>query len=470
MLGLLSIGRHALDATATVAAVAVDEELEYVQDMTIYATRTLHSSLDDNMELLRLVMTEGWDMLHSACSHANLPLAARLHAAGCLVTARQLLGDPSLFHGRVVSTVIPLLHQTSGNMPDNALVVEYVQAQEQWEKQEADDAMERDVIQSVNDRKEPAQEIAKRLKEQKKESNDDEMEHDTPDARQVLEQARKAWHAAVSPLQLALEIVANLTSVSSGPADEPMDEWEQETMVTVDQSPLDASLQEALVQSGLADRLVILLKALCVDLNIDVPADVNDDIEDLQSKCAACLGNCLQNLSSWHSCNWKDLRSTAEFARGQGLEGVFDAMVVAMRARPEWRKQIRQKDLDFLLESLTLNESIASDVVCMLGLLCSGEPHPDEVNEKVCAGLLSLPCESPRVMSEVFNALMDMYGDDGHTIVFESLDVLGYFQRMLPLFKKRIQAEQAAVEDDVEQWRETALNASRFISYKKVQL
>jgi hypothetical protein len=73
-------------------------------------------------------------------------------------------------------------------------------------------------------------------------------------------------------------------------------------------------------------------------------------------------------------------------------------------------------------------------------------------------------------MSEVFNALMDMYGDDGHTIVFESLDVLGYFQRLLPLFNKRIQAEQAAMEDDVERWRETALNASRFISYKKGHL
>jgi hypothetical protein len=249
-----------------------------------------------------------------------------------------------------------------------------------------------------------------------------------------------------------------------------MDEWEQEALGTVDQSPLDASLQEALVQSGLADRLVILMKALCVDLSNDVPGDVEDDIEDLQSKCAACLGNCLQNLSSWHGCNWKDLQSTAEFARGQGLEGVFDAMAVAMRARAEWRKQIHQEDLDFLLKSLTFNERITIDVVCMLGLLCSSEPHPDMVNEKVCTGLLSLPCESPRIMSEVFNALMDMYGDDGHTRVFESLDVLGYFQRKLPLFKKLAQADQAALEDDVEQWRETALNASRFISYKKGQL
>ena len=478
MMGLLSIGRLDLDARATVAA-AVDEELEHVQDMTIYATRTLHSALDDNMQLLRLVSREGWDTLHSCCSQASLPLTARLHAAGCLVTAWQLLDDPNLFHECVVSTLIPLLYQTLENMPDNELIVQYVQALEQWEKQEADIAIEHDVIQTVNDRKEPPQEIAKRLKDQKRsdddeieKSNDVEMEHDTPDAREALERARKAWHAAVSPLQLALEIVANLTSVSSKQTDVPMEEWEQEEMSseTVDLSTLDDSLQNVLVQSGLADRLVNMLKALCVDPGNDVPADVKGDIEDLQSKCAGCLGNCLQNIPSWHSCSWKDLQSAAELVGGKGLEGVFDAMAVAMRIRPEWRKQIQQDDLDFLLKFLSSNENVTSDVVCMLGLLCSSEPHPDEVNEKVCACLLSLPCKSPRVMSEVFNALMDMYGGDGHNVVFESLDVLGYFQRMLPLFKKSIQAEQAAEENDVEQWQETLLNASRFISYQKGQL
>jgi hypothetical protein len=63
----------------------------------------------------------------------------------------------------------------------------------------------------------------------------------------------------------------------------------------------------------------------------------------------------------------------------------------------------------------------------MLGLLCSSEPHPKQVNEKVCGGLLRLLQSSScsMVMCEVFNALMDMYGDDGHVEVFESLDALG---------------------------------------------
>lgn len=153
-------------------------------------------------------------------------------------------------------------------------------------------------------------------------------------------------------------------------------------------------------------------------------------------------------------------------------------MTIAMRTRPELRKEIQADDLDFFLKQLSSSapssdDSIKANVICMLGLLCSAESHPQPVNEKVCGGLLSLlqSSSSPMIMSEVLNALMDMYGDDGHTVVFDSMDVLGNFQRQLPRFKKRIQAERKNVpEETVEMWRETALNASRFISYKKGQL
>jgi len=63
----------------------------------------------------------------------------------------------------------------------------------------------------------------------------------------------------------------------------------------------------------------------------------------------------------------------------------------------------------------------------MLRLLCSSKPHPKQVNKKVCGGLLPLlqSCSSSMVMCAVFNALMDMYGNDCHAEVFESLDALG---------------------------------------------
>ena len=76
------------------------------------------------------------------------------------------------------------------------------------------------------------------------------------------------------------------------------------------------------------------------------------------------------------------------------------------------------------------------------------------------------------MINEVLNALMDIYGDDEcHPAVFNILGVLSYFQQATPSFKKMIQCDRDdASEEEVEQWRETALNASRFITYKKGQL
>ena len=391
------------------------------------------------------------------------------------------------------------------------------QAHALYQQQDADDALERDVIQTIDDKKEPARLIARRQKERKQQQqatmNDDyknkhvdNMEQDDSltqrvDAREGLEEARKSWHSAMSPLQLALELVANVTSMQSGHENDDGMAMEQDDIVwgpeqeaelmaeadagglptaTSSQSPMDAALLEALVQSGLADRLVTLIKELCaqVDDAKPLPLDVKNDIEDLQSKCAACLGKCIGNLTaSWQVSTelWKDLRSAAECFTGSGTEGVFDTMAVAIRTRPEVRKQIQADDLEFLMNQLSLStssDSIKGNVICILGLLCSSELHPREVNENVCSGLLLLlqSSSSPIIMTEVFNALMDMYGDDRHTQVFNSLDVLGNFQRMLPRFKKRIQAESKKDSDEnVEQWREASLNASRFISYKKGQ-
>jgi len=518
LLGLLAFGQQQVET----ASLMSEQERENVKEITIYAVRTLHSVLDDNIELLTLwlesseLSKEGWNMVHACCGMTGLPLAARLHAAGCLVTARQLVISAdntawtNAFHEQVIQTVLPLLQQHVELPADFTLLIDqYVQAQVQYEKQEADDAMERDVIQSVSDKKEPAREIARRqkkLKEFKKaqakdEDMDQEDDGDSPakqsDAREVLERARKSWHAAVSPLQLALELIANVTSEQptegneDGMAMEEDDiawgpEQEAQLMAGAPQmdndspaSPLDAALLEALAQSGLGDGILRLLSGLCANVGDEssLPSDVKEDIEDLQSKCAACLGNCIGNVTSWQVSAdlWKELRSAAESSTGIGTEGVFDTMAVAIRMHPELRKQIQADDLEFLVKQLSSasSDSIKSDVVCILGLLCSSESHPQEVNEKICGGLLLLlqSSSSAIVMSEVLNALMDMYGDDDHTHVFDSLDVLGNFQRILPRFKKRIQAEKPkAAAESVEQWRETALNASRFISYKKGQL
>jgi hypothetical protein len=111
-------------------------------------------------------------------------------------------------------------------------------------------------------------------------------------------------------------------------------------------------------------------------------------------------------------------------------------------------------------------------MVEMVGILCSQETHPEQVNIKVCSTLMQLPIKSATIVNEVLNALMDIYGeDDCHPQVFRSMQVLVYFQKTIPQFKKLIELERSNVSrEEIELWRESALNGSRFVNYKKGQL
>ena len=423
----------------------------------------------------------------------------------------------NLWQHAVLETVLPLLQQ-SIVLPTNytILMQEWIQTNTLLQEQEEDCAMEQDVLSAIDAKGESAKSIAKRQAQLKQNGSDSNEEMKTKttlpkqvDAQEVWNQVQRTWHDAISPIQLALELVTNVTSIeppnshhddddNSMMNDNDVEEmemaWgpEQEEALLLNNTrhgvstvchPLDVALLTSLAQSGLGETLVTLLQSVCRD-NVDessssLPQSVKTDVQDLQSKCAAALGNYLGNVTDWQipTTLWKDLQLAAESSTGVGTEGVFDAMAVAMQTRPQVRTQIQQDDLEFLMGQLsctTSSDKVKADVVSILGLLCSAESHPLQVNEKVCSGLLSLlqSSSSAMVMSDVLNALMDMYGDDeSHVQVFESLNVLGNFQRNLPRFKQRIQAERnKAPEQSVQEWRETALNASRFISYKKGQL
>jgi hypothetical protein len=535
---LISLAKFAKETLQTTTTTRTNDQDEYIRDIAVYALRILHSTLDDNIIMLQTCLSsrtakDEWNFIHESCTCPTLPLTARLHAAACLVTARQLgisIVDQqewtsTLFQRAVLETVVPLLQQ-SIRLPTTSyyqnLLCESIQAHELLQNEEEDCAMERDVISAVQAKGESARSIAKRQAQlknntsnQDKQKDDDAATHvQSEDAQKVWNQVQAKWQEIVSPVTLALELVANVTSVvetiSHDDDDDGMNHdmemnddlaWgpQQEEALLINQidaasttttcHPLDAALLTSLGQSGLGESLVTLLKSVCIytdDMNKSVhdnisslPQSIEKDVEDLQSKCAAALGNYIGNVTNWQipKSLWKDLQLAAESSTGMGTEGVFDAMAVAVQTRPQVRTHIQAEDLEFLMGQLsctTSSDKITVDVVSILGLLCSAESHPLQVNEKVCGGLLSLlqSSSSAMVLSEVFNALMDMYGDDDHAQVFDSLHVLGNFQRNLPRFKQRIQAERNKAQDQsvVEQWRETALNASRFISYKKGQL
>lgn len=500
---LLEIAKAALEpfnATAT-----LDDQLEsLVQDVCIYATRTLHSALDDNLDLYQH-WSVGWDLLSSVVQCGTLPMAARLHAAGCLVAASQVSGGQ--LQSTVVTIVVPLLYQCLEFHPEisRALLEKYLDSVEKFNEEEKDLNVEKEVIRMVNERKEPARLIARRQKEMKDKKkqqlkedggdDDDDMKDDETNnqilrdhenRREVMEQARIAWHNSLLPLQLALEITANLTSLV--PSQQMMEddddmadeaEWgpDQEAQLmgaqsqqAKDLSESDVALMQSIVASGLPSRLVQLLRVSCTPLlSKELPVDTKQEIEDVQSKCGVCLGHCLAEHFCWWGALWKDLRDAFEATGGVAVAGT---MVVALRCRSEIRKQVQPDDLDFILKLVEGSNTVQREMVEMVGILCSQETHPEQVNIKVCSTLMQLPIKSATIVNEVLNALMDIYGeDDCHPQVFRSMQVLVYFQKTIPQFKKLIELERSNVSrEEIELWRESALNGSRFVNYKKGQL
>lgn len=533
LLNLLEVGGRALQEAATLTTAPQPDDISLKRDTAIYAARTLHSALDDNLDLLDQwkELSGAWDWLQASCTNLALPVACRLHCTGCLVTAR-LLSTTERLQTAVVSSVIPLLHSFLDLNTEQAssLVQNYMDTHKAWIKEEADDALEKEVIKTVNQRKEPARVIARRQKEMREqkeklrkamnqeekgeekevemkeddigddgEEKEDGMEDDdggekkpkrqTENGREVLEAARKAWHDTLAPLELALEITANLTSLApamimqDGMEDMDMDgEWgpDQEALLAQQQhavegdgalSPMDAALAQAIVSSQIPIRLVALLKTTCQPLAEDILPDIKGDMEALQSKCGACLGNCMgEHFPNWTDGLFQELRSALQASNGN--HSIANAMAAALRSRSELRKQCQPSDLEVVLQLASSSTSCQKEAVEMLGILCSMESHPEDVNRKVCSALMAITSKKSAVVNEVLIALMDIYGeDDCHPAVFDSLNVLKYFQQTTPSFKTLVQCDRDdASEEELEVWKETALNASRFVSYKKGRL
>jgi hypothetical protein len=493
------------------------------------------------------------------------PPAAQLHCSGCLVTARQqvimALATPTnqtklpqqlidqtwadFLQDAVLVTVLPLLQkrlQCYDPTASQLLLEQYVQATLAFQKEVEDSQMERDVIHQVEQRHEPARSIARRqkaMKEQKQqqqqasnrnEQQDNGMKNDhktetcddgvdekmqdtaTPkdekksesDRRDAMEQARQAFQAFLLPLQLALEITANLTSPSDVGEDhddhdehmEVDDEDENELVVATTVDKIDAGnnpvaladlqLMAGLVEQSIPDQVLALLQQVCrlPATSSDIPHDAMDEISNVISKCAACLGNCMANLT------WRQIPSTTMWSTLQecmmivtnsnmtstdAIDGLWTTMAIAVKSHDSIRKLLKQPDdIEWLLTQLSSQQITIvgqREIVAMLGLWCREELHPSELNHKVCQALLSLlAVDSLMVTNEILNALMDMYGNDDHDRVVDSLHVLEQLQRTLTTFKRRLQhADEQEESEFLELWNETALNAERFILYKKSQ-
>jgi len=473
-----------------------------------------------------------------------------------------------------VQAVLPLLNQTL-TFDTNAtspLILKLCEAAKAAAEEAEDEKLERDAVRSIKEKREPARLIARRQKlvkqekdrkkaEEKKLMNeaaaakmensmedtdivtmedellnnmDDENKMDTDekdkreDKREAYENACNEWTSYCLPLKLGLEVTTNLCSSTSSNQFDEDDEMmmaDAHEMEEEECHPLDKELRKTIANAALIDRVLGLIAMLRSTLPAsEVPELVLEDISELFSKVAACLGNAFGNLPEWRESTtdmgkvWAELRGIVVAlssqktvdAQEQALQEMANAaacnsMAAILRSRPVVRSSLGDDDLSLILglvnNSGANNGSTKSDTdivegtwktdsqrdaVAMLGVLCS-EPHSDAVNDHICSALLSvlerLSTTSGgdlAVINEAFDVLMDMYGledDDpnSHSGVFQSKNVLKHFEASIPLFEGKIKnmadeqkgKKSIVTEEDLDVWRETALNASRFVEYKK---
>lgn len=478
----------------------------------IMASRCLHSIWDDNDEFILAwvedpTAQQSLELLVTFLRNAST--TARLHAIGAWCSFWSLTCQHSYEWGTlqplsVLADCLTILQQTLiWDVPARSVQLSQLVALYQAHQQnQADEVLEKQIVSEQQKKNEPAKQIARRLKQMKdargakddstKEVADSSMgEEQTVDWESGLEQ----WLSSIRPLQLALEITANLTSGVSMVANEA-EEDEDELMVD-SQTPLNAELLQLLLDTSFPDGIVDLMKNLYQplwgdDRLVDIPEDVRNSIGELQSKAVVCIGRCITALQDNHrQWNvdvlglWNYLKLSFQTAvNDNATESLCATMAMSLQsARGNTIiRSLELTDIELLLRHLQQTTSVvaARDIIFMLGaILCSSSErdgfrfHTAEVNQAVAKSLLELGTssaekKSPMVLSETLRVLMDIYGnDDCYPQIFDSLHILGYFQTSVPALKQSIHLSRDVNLDDLEQWKETASNASRFIQYKK---
>ena len=194
---------------------------------------------------------------------------------------------------------------------------------------------------------------------------------------------------------------------------------------------------------------------------------------------------------------WNDFGQCLQVAQDTTTnQNIHVSAIVVMgaflRFHPVLVKCVNEIDLEMILSFVLMEvpansksedeavvvSDIQKDAIGIIGML-SSEPHPSTVNEHICEAFLTLlqraETTATAVIGEVLNALMDIYSADegdanNHEGVFRSKDVLGAFQKSVPIFKKKIRGHETKGKvdyEEVEFLKEIGLNATRFIRYKK---
>lgn len=344
------------------------------------------------------------------------------------------------------------------------------------------------------------------------------------------DKAVNAWKNACLPLKLSIEVIANLCA-DRGSQDQNDDFDDIEDAMGWDsdkEEKLLASgandagykhkheeveLFKKITAHGIPDRVISVFGSILLYLldstDGQIPQVALDDLFEILEKCSICLGNIICNLDDWKandtdiSIVWKEFFQCLTAATDgevsfahlklpcQAVSALLSTMVAFLRFRPTLGNLVNEQDLNLLLSFASMETPIhlkqsdsnyieaivtlQKDAIILLGMLCS-EPHPDEVNERVCLVLLQVlnrgHSVSASLMCEILNVLMDMYSADegdpnNHESIFKKNKVLVTFEKNLPVLKRKCREATKPSQTEIAYWNETALNASRFINYKK---
>jgi hypothetical protein len=535
----------------------------------LYAARSLHSALDDNYELAKTVMQYlqiNVGSMERCLQYQENPratdddsttkqpyLMVQLHLIGGLVNLYPFLQHQNgsnmvvenlLLNYAVSPTTATMAAAVSPMRSDDAVIsrrllfhpVRTVESEisSRWEslrqmhqdaralakKQAQDEQIENEVVKLVQDRKEPARDIARRQKKQQEqeeaerrqrlEAMDVDMEDvDDPSStrgkfdkheqngEEATEEALQAWNAAMGPLQLSLEILANLltTFIMEDQDDVNMaidgDGTPLQTSPEIANSGIFQALQSSDVSASLC-RTIGHLSTFQMETHCDhdelMGTQITTDMEEAIIKACACMSNCILSKimpTSEYQSTWKSLVQYVSDATKQrmtgkvpSMEGLTSTLAVLLQRQPLLLVE-NQGHFDLMQELLAadacclaaqrnivslLSAVIAADtdankdssVVRHLsrkfGLLL--EQKDEHLHDDHKAKLAALQCE-------VLNGLMDWYGqDDFYPDIYQELKLSGMVQECL----QRISMSKLPLSQEEVEILE---NAERFVEYKQ---
>ncbi|CAJ1961827.1 unnamed protein product [Cylindrotheca closterium] len=438
-----------LEASANHEATLDQRHTEWVEETGAFAARCIHSSIEDNFEMVNIIngnekVMELWPTLMS-----KLPDVAALHVAGCVVALYQ--AAPSKWQIDFIMTkVLPCL---SKSMVVNAEGLKTLEenlgkANQLWMTQKQDDKMEKEILQKIAKKRESARDIARRLKQTTRDGKA--VMNEQEDGRQAVEDSLTAWNNTIMPLQLALEVMANLLSCLVQDEDE---------MALERDSSLDSLLHQELLKGKVAEHIVGMLQTICVHTKSRANDEhdlLKDDLQEAISKVSACIANSVISkvlLEADFAATWNVLR---QHPSERGVCSVMAALVQNSKSL----RELAVHDLEIFQNMLhNSDEDVQRDAVCLISAAMA-RSTPENVVINLTNELIKVMNTAPdTVKCEALNTIMELYGDDDfHPRVFSSLGTLDHYKKcVMSVPQKGLSPEE----------EEILFNANRFVEYKE---